>query len=377
MESRSHDQAAPTGTAGAFAPLLLSACAFGAMAAPADASSKVELVEVASSETMVWNGVVSDRERIIVSGPRWSGSKGPPVGVVQGPVVRPYPDAAWNGWRPGADPAHAFVDVNAIHLDAQGHLWIVDTGAATFGGDPLPGGAKLVEVDLASDRVLRVYPLGPTIAQPGSYVDDIRFNGRHAYLTDSGKPGLIVLDVDTGSLRRVLEGDRSTVAAPDRDVILSGRVIRKKDGKPLRIQVDPLEVSPDGRWLYFAPLSGPWSRIETRYLDDPALTPQELAQHVEPWADLPPVGGTAMDSDGTLYFNDLAADAVRRRTPDGRIETIIHDPRLHWVDAPFLDAQHRLWLPVPQLDRSDVFVGADRSREWPVRLYRINVPGSR
>lgn len=337
-----------------------------------EAPRRPVLTVVAESETMVWNAVAVDAGRIFVAGPRWTGSKGPAVAIARGKTVSPYPDAAWNGWRPGTDPAHAFVNVNAIHLDRRA-LWVVDTGAPDFGGDPLPGGAKLVKIDLATDKAVRIYPLAD-VARPGSYVDDVRFHGRHAYLTDAGRPGLIVLDLDSGFARRVLDGHPSVIAPADRDIVLSGRVLRTADGKPLRVNSDPFELSPDGRWLYYAPLEGPWSRIETRYLDDASLGDAELAAHVEPWADLPPVGGTVMDADGSLYFSDLATDAIRRRAPDGTITTIVQDPRLHWVDAPFLDARHRLWLPVPQMDRSPNFSGADKPREWPVRLYRIDLP---
>jgi sugar lactone lactonase YvrE len=336
--------------------------------------SPSKLTVVAESDAMVWNAVAVEGDRVFVAGPRWTGSTGPSVGIEIAGVVSPYPDGAWNGWRPGADPARTFVNVNAIHLDGRGALWVVDTGAPDFGGDPLRGAAKLVEIDLATNVVARVYPLGPAVARPGSYVDDVRFHGRHAYLTDAGQPGLIVLDLETGAARRVLDGHASVTAPADRDIVLSGRVLRTADGKPLRVNSDPMELSPDGRWLYYAPLEGPWSRIATSNLDNPSLGASQLAARVEPWADLPPTGGTVMDADGSLYFSDLAADAIKRRASDGTITTIVQDPRLHWVDAPFLDRQRRLWLPTPQMDRSPTFVDADRPREWPVRLYRINLP---
>ena len=69
-----------------------------------------------------------------------------------------------------------------------------DTGAPEFGGAPLPGGAKLVRIDLANGRVLRVYPFAADVATPKSYVDDVRFHGRQAYLTDAGKPGLTLFN---------------------------------------------------------------------------------------------------------------------------------------------------------------------------------------
>jgi len=355
-------------------PLASAAALLVSASVSAQETPSAELTVAAESDTMVWNAVAVVGDRVFVAGPSWTGSKGPAVGIARGKTVSPYPDMAWNGWRPGADPARAFVNVNAIHLDPGGALWVVDTGAPDFGGDPLPGGAKLVKIDLATNEVVRIYPFTAEVAQPGSYVDDVRIHGRHAYLTDAGRPGLIVLDLDSGAARRVLDRHSSVTAPADRDIVLSGRVLRTADGKPLRVNSDPFELSPDGRWLYYAPLEGPWSRIETRYLDDASLGDAALAAHVEPWADLPPVGGTVMDADGSLYFSDLATDAIRRRAPDGTITTVMQDSRLHWVDAPFLDARHRLWLPVPQMDRSPNFSGADKPREWPVRLYRIDLP---
>ncbi len=346
-----------------------------AVSGASKAPSASQALQVKASDTsMVWNAVLVDQGRILVAGPRWTGSKGPSLGVLQSGQVRPYPDAAWNGWTPGSDASRAFVNVNAIHRDRDGTMWVVDTGSPKFGGDPLPGGAKLVRIDLRTNKVLRVYSLGAEIALPGSYVDDIRTNGRFAYLTDAGKqPGLIVLDIETGALRRVLDNHPSTVAPTNRHIVLSKSIIRQEDGQPLRVNADPLELSPDGKWLYYGTLLGPWSKIETRYLDDPSLGAAQLAAHVEPWADLPPVGGTAMGRDGSLYFTELLTNSVKRRSPDGRIETLAVDPRLHWVDAPFLDDNNGLWLPVPQMDRSSVFRGADHARSWPVQLFRLDL----
>lgn len=353
------------------------ASVFALLAAASPAAARTEpagarLEVVAQSPTMIWNAVAVDADRIFVAGPRWTGSAGPALGVIDAlGKVRPYPDATWNAWSPGQDPARAFVNLNAIHLDGAGGLWAVDTGSPTFGGDPLPGGAKLVRIALASGKVDRVIALGPDIAKPGSYVDDIRFNGPTAYLTDAGQPGLIVLDLASGKARRVLENHPATVARDGRPIVLDGKVVKAPGGAPLKVNADPFELSPDGAFLYFAPLEGPWSRVPTRLLDDPAVPAQALAQSVEPWADLPPTGGTAMAPNGDLYFTDLAANAVRKRAADGTVSLVVQDPRLHWVDAPFLDADGDLWLPTPQMDRVALFQGGRSRTQWPVSLFRL------
>lgn len=339
------------------------------------AESKLDVA--ASTEDMIWNAVAVDRGHVYVSAPRWTGSRGPQLAVLdQDNRPRAYPDAGWNGWKPGSDPSQAFVNINAIHLDGAGGLWIVDTGSPDFGGDPIPRGAKLVRVALDSGVVDRVIAFGPAIAKKGSYIDDVRFHEGHAYLTDAGAPGLIVVDLATGSARRVLDDHASVRAPADRDIVLGGAVVKAPSGQPLRVHADPLELSPDGQWLYYASLEGPWSRVATRWLDDPALSPAELTRRVEPWADLPPVGGTAMSPKGDLYFTDLRTNALRKRAPDGTITTLVVDPRLHWVDAPFLDHDGSLWLPVPQMDRVALFNGGTSRIERPIMLFRFRTGAS-
>jgi sugar lactone lactonase YvrE len=354
--------------------LLLIALAIAALLDGIFAAAKpgMVLIPIVASQEMIWNAVAKQRERIFVAGPRWTGSKGPAVALIDYKGhPQPYPDKAWNEWTTGADPAHAFVSVNALHRDNHGGLWAIDTGTVSFGGNPLPGGAKAVRIGLGNNEIERVYPLGPQAALAGSYIDDIRFHGEHAYLTDAGRPGLLVLDLKSGAVRRVLDGAPSVTAPPDRNIVVAGKVLNGPDGSPLRVNSDPLEVSPDGQFLYFAPLEGPWSKIETRWLDDASVPPDVLASKVQPWADLPPVGGTAMDKEGNLYFSDLATNSFKRRAADGAVTTLIQDDRLHWADAPFIAANHSIWIPVPQLDRVALFNGGKSQIRWPVQLFRL------
>ena len=168
------------------------------------------VVAVRQNPQMPWNAVVVDaRGRFIVGSPRWTGNgeSRPTVAIAgeKGELI-PYPDAAWNSWVPGRAAAGTLVSVNAIHRDAQGYLWIVDSGAPEFGGAPLPGGPKVVQVDPRTDQVLRVYVFPPEALRAGSYVDDIRVHGRRAYLTDAGEGAVLVLNLDDGQVRRRFDG---------------------------------------------------------------------------------------------------------------------------------------------------------------------------
>lgn len=185
-----------------------------------------------------------------------------------------------------------------------------------------------------------------------------------------------MLDLQSGKARRVLDGSPATSAPADRVIDVAGNIVLGGDNQPLRVNADPLELSPDGKTLYFGPLSGPWSQIETRLLDDPSVDAATLECAIKPWAELPPVGGTAMDRKGNLYFTDLKTSSLKKRTPDGTVVTVIQDERLHWVDAPFIDRRNRIWLPVPQMDRSALFNHGVSELQWPVTLYTLELEDS-
>ncbi|MFY1663418.1 L-dopachrome tautomerase-related protein [Pseudomonas sp. Pseu.R1] len=349
--------------------LALTACAGLAQAA------ERPLEVVAQTHDAIWNAVaVDDADNVYVAGPRWTGMKGPSVSRLDA-NRRPqaFPDARWNSTDNSIPVSERFVNVNALHRDDQGQMWIVDAGVSDFGGHVIPGAAKLVVVDLHTGKTTKVITFNSDVIRDGSYIDDIRFSGDHAYLTDAGVPGIIVLDLKNDSMRRVLDTSPAVKAPADRDIVLSGKVVRAPNGKALRVNSDPLETSHDGKWLYFAALEGPWYRIETRWLNDPKLSPAVLAEKIEFWRDLPPVGGTALDKQGNFYFSDLATDTVKRIRTSGKIETIVSDPSLHWVDAPTFDREGRLYLPAAQVDRVALFNEGVSRVQWPLRVYRFNL----
>jgi sugar lactone lactonase YvrE len=293
----------------------------------------------------------------------------PEIAEITTGSASPYPNAAWNN-RAGQHGRTAFVGANSLRVGPDGALWVVDRGAPGIGAPLVQGGPKLVRVDLASDRVTRVYDLA-SVAQGASFVDDVRFNGDVAYLTDAGRPALIVLDLITGNARRVLENHPSTVAA--RPLMAEGRQLLGPEGKPVVVHADQLEISGDARWLYYQPCSGPMFRIETRFLDDPSLDEAALSAHVEQFADTPSTGGTAIDSAGTIYVSDVEHSRILTVTAAGKISTLVADPRLAWVDAMWIDDDGKLWMPAAQLNRTAGLNHGTDAVHWPVTLYSIAI----
>jgi hypothetical protein len=332
--------------------------------------SNAQLIPVAASDE-VWNGVtVSDDGRIFVDYPRLEGDGGMRIAEIVNGKAMPYPNASWNSWKPGTPTEGQFVRTNSLRIGPDGKLWIVDTGTPSMGAPAIPGAAKLVVVDLHSNAVIRTIPLDPVMTD-NSFIDDLRISGNTIFLTDAGSPGLVVMDLQSGKGRRVLEHAPSTT---DQVAIRAeGKVMTTADGKQVRIHADQLEVTPDRKWLYFQPASGPLYRVETRFLLDPAMTADELGSKVKEWYKTPGTGGTCIDAEGNIYVSDVDASAIFKLTPEGKREDIIKDPRLAWGDALWIDTHGYLWIPVGQLNRLGAFQHGHSRVKPPLTIYKIRI----
>ena len=343
-------------------------CAARAVDLPTQKDSR--LISVFHADR-IWNAVATTPDgRVFVGFPSFDR---PGVQVEElGPDGNghPYPTAGWNARKSGGGLKSAFVHANALRIGPDGALYIVDAGSPGPGQPIVPGGARLFRIDLSTNRVTRTYSLAPGIRDK-SYINDVRFNGSHAYFSDSGAPGLLVLELKTGAVRRVLNDDPSTTDL--RPMRADGRILADRQGHELRVQADQIEVSPNGDYLYYQPASGPMARIETRWLDDPFVSATKLARHVENWLDTPTCGGTAIDADGNIYFTDPDHRSILKISPNKAIRTLISDPRLIWGDALWIDREGFLWIPATQINLAPAFNNGRQGIHYPVWIYKMQV----
>ena len=287
----------------------------------------------------------------------------------------PYPNAEWNNFTIGKDPTTHLIRINSQRIGPDGNLWLVDVGSPAF-GEPviLPDGPKLVVVNVTTNEVSRIYPMG-NVTFANSLLDDVRFNfaANRAYLTDAGVAANIVMDLTTGEARRVQESSGGTQAYIP--ISAEGRLVRNNNGFQY-IYSDQLEVSPGGEWLYYQPASGGMSRINTTYIDA-ALHNSTLAtilsDFAEPYAHTPSTGGTAIDAEGNIYNSDTDFQRIIKIAPNGTMSVFIDDPRLLWVDAMWIDSQQRLWMPAAQLNRGTPFNNGSQYLQKPLHVYTIDL----
>lgn len=310
------------------------AAATGAASPP-----RATLSRVARFDHQVTGVAVSEKGRIFVNFPRWT--EDVPVSVAEllpNGTLRPYPDADWNAYRNSAplDPATHWVCVQAETADGHGSLWVIDP-AAPAAEFIVPGGPKLVQIDLATDKVARTIRFDESVAPIGSYLNDVRFSSdrRFAYITDSGAKGaLVVVDLASGTARRVLDGHPSTQADKSVQVMIGGHPLRRPDGRGVSFSADSISIDPDGRYLVWQALTGKTLyRIETAALNDAALTPDQLAAKVETLGPSEPHDGLWTDAEGRLYLTGIEHGSIEVREPDGRQRVLVEDPRLVWPDT--------------------------------------------
>jgi sugar lactone lactonase YvrE len=319
-----------------------------------------ELSVVAESGEL-WTGVaVSKGGRIFVNYPRWTMAETTSVAeLIRSNERRPFPDERWNVWDPTLSPREHFVCVQSVYVDDEDNLWILDPANAEFRG-VVPGGAKLVKVNLRSDQVTQMIPFDSSIAPSASYLNDVRVDTRtrFAYITDSGLGAIIVVDLRTGRARRVLHSHHST-KAEDTTFVVEGITLRAK------INSDGLALDPSREYLYYQALtSHSLYRIKTAWLQDFSLSDLQLGEKVEFVAKTGIADGLEFDRDGNLYLTSLEYNAIRRYTPAGNIEIVVQDSALKWPDSFSITAEGEIYVTTSQLH-----LGSGRTQ--PYQIFKL------
>ena len=354
----------------------------GAIGTAAAGTARIERV-AAFTGAMPTGVTVTETGRIFVNFPKWGDDVQYTVAELRDGKTYAYPDAAFN--RDNPDPAKGLISVQSVVADGQGRLWILDTAAPGFAA-PRAGGAKLVAVDLATDKVVKtvVFPAG--VILPTTYVNDVRFDFRAgsegvAYVTDSsltGPGGIIVLDLASGAATRRLSGSRFTAPDPAFVPRVEGKVLATTgpDSKqqPFNVASDGIALSPDGATLYFTALSSrTLYAVPTALLRDPGVGEAQLEQAVRDLGRKGASDGLEADANGTVYAGDYEHNAIRSLAPGGTWKTLAQGPDMLWPDTMSIGPDGYLYVMANQLHRQAGFKGGKDLRRQPYRLLRVKI----
>jgi len=336
------------------------------------------LTEVARLDWLCNAVALTSDGRLFVGLPRWPGfEKTPSIAeVMPDGTLKPFPGGHWNDWAPGKPSDAALVKINTIHIFDDDTLWAIDQGEdAGPKGSNL--GQKILQFDTRSGKLLRSISLPASVLPAGANLNDLRLDSEHAYVTDSGLGGIIVVNLRTGEAVRRLAGHPSTQMIPTRRPIgEDGHVLLLPDGSDHQVHSDPIEISPDGLWLYYQPLSGPLWRVPTAGLRDLGLSDETLGKQVQFVYNTSPLTGTAIDSAGNIYMGEYDKPRVTVYSPDGTLRVVAEDARLANADAMIISDQRELYIPVPQSARmaSNRGPGGKDALELPFKIYKLQLP---
>jgi sugar lactone lactonase YvrE len=332
--------------------------------------SAAELDEIASSPRQ-WTGVAVSREgRMFVNFPRWSDNV--PVSVAELTIygkLAPFPNQKWNNWSEGKSPGEHWVCVQSVYIDDENYLWVLDPANPRFSG-VVDGGPKLMKFDIHTGVTIEQILFDTEAAPRNSYLNDVRVDtgSRTAYITDSGEGALLVVNLETGAVRRVLD-DHPSAHAENITLTIGGKPWKRADGSVPQVHADGLALTPDREYLYYQSLSGrTLYRIPTATLRNETLAQNEIAAQVEIVDRTGAADGIMFDADGNLYLSAIEDNAVRRYTPAGVLETVVEDPSLRWPDSFAMGPDGRMVVTTSQ-----IHLGRDPGR--PYQIFRI-VPES-
>lgn len=333
-----------------------------------------ELQEVASFPSKQLTGVAVSKKsgRIFVNFPNWSDDHSISVAEVVNGHPKPFPDDEWN--KPGPSGSH-FICVQSVVIDDQDNLWVLDPAAPKM-QEIVKGGPKLVKIALATNEVVQTIPFAEEITPTKSYLNDVRVDTgtNTAFITDSGKGAIIVVDLKSGKARRLLDGHAST--QPEKGVMLivdGKRLIDQQKKAPPQIASDGIALDVKNGYLYYHALTGhTLYRIKTNFLRDENLGEPGLESKVENVGQTPAPDGMLEGADGSVYLTDLEDNAIVRWDPTSkRVEPVIEDKRLLWPDTLSWGPNGELYVTASQIENMPRFNNGRSTRTEPYKLWKI------
>jgi len=313
-------------------------------------------IELVAISTQQWTGLaISTNNRLFVSYPNRLADHTISVAELtdNNKVARSFPDEEWNSWQEGKDPSNHLVAVQSVRVDSNNFLWILDSGNPYRDGSfkgVLSGGAKLLKVDLTSDKVVQQIALPAPAVKQNSYLNDFCINEQRnvAYITDSNAGALIIVNLSTGESRRILESYLAT-RSEGKVLTVAGQPLRNLHSELPRISIDGLALNNDHSRLYWRPLTGEnLYSLDIQSLHDNTLGEEQLASRIIVQGPFPPSDGMIFGFYNELFLASIEENAIRAY--DGGNETRLVKKRddFKWPDSFALSRDGWLYFTVSQ-----------------------------
>lgn len=341
-------------------------------------TSSNQLEQVFSDDTYQLTGVaVSKDGRLFTCYPLWPGPhRYDVVEILTDNQVKPYPNEAMNSWKEGEDGKNKWVCVQAVYVDDENNLWVVDAACPNM-EQVYDNCFKLVKFNLATNSIEEVYRFDGVLSKK-SYINDVRVDTRRkaAYLTNSNEGGIVVVNLQTGTIRELLRNHYSVKHDPSFKLVVDGKEF-KKNGKPVHLQSDGIALTADGEWLYYKPLTdNKLYRIRTAFLCNEELPDETRENMVEDLGSISVTDGMVFDSEGNLYLGDYENYKMITVTPAHNRKDLLADNRLIWPDSYAISEDDYLYISCSQINKQPDYNEGENKRSSPYAIYRMKLSGS-
>lgn len=329
---------------------------------------KLEIL--AELQQMPGNIAVTDRGRILISQHQFAQPNDRVVELLSNGQTRPFPSDTWS--RAPNSVGVGLDSVLGLRATSDGRVWLLDNGMRQ------KGTPKLVVWDTYKNALDQVIYLPYPTTLKGSFLNDLAIDLKHrqVYISDVGTPttsALVIVDLETGRSRRVLQGHQSVVFE-DVSMTVEGRKLTRKnpDGtlSEPRLGVNPITIDPSYEWVYFGAMhSRSLYRIQAVDLLNDEMLSKDLAAKVERYGEKPLSGGITVDSQSNVYITDLESNAIGVTAKNGRYSKLINDVNaLRWPDGICIGPNGYLYVVTSKLHLSPLF---NRGRDETAPPYLV------
>ena len=279
---------------------------------------------------------------------------------------------------PNEEVSRSFAAVIGIQATQDGTLWWLDMGDETIS-------PKLVGWDTKMNQLKALHPIPREFSVANSFHQDFAIDEKRnkAFIADMSRggmidesqPAIVVIDLNTGNLRRVLQGHK-VFQPSDTPIIAEGRAMEVKDAQgathSLKLGLNPIAIDPENEWVYFAAMTpGKLYRVPANVLGDFSKSDSTIESVIEIYADKPSSDGIAAGNNGVIYITNVDDGAISIAKPSGTT-TWIKDARLVWPDGLFIAPDKSVIVTVNQLNRAAAFNDGKSLAEKPYRILRIS-----
>ncbi|MGL6260302.1 L-dopachrome tautomerase-related protein [Vibrio sp. WXL210] len=252
--------------------------------------------------------------------------------------TKPYPT---QDWADGPEQGEVGLSsVIGIDNTGNGLVWILDMGSAS-------APAQIIAWDSVNEQLVKQITLPSEVVVANSFLQDFAIDTSRnlmiiadtslGNLVGDPAPAFVVVDLETGKARRLLESHQALLS-PKHDLIIDDNLMaaKREDGTSdaLYLSLNPITIDANHQWVYFGTVNGSdIYRLPAAALADETLSQSDLANKIERYSEKRPSDGMIISAAGDIYVGDVEQNALAKVNQQG-YQVIAQDAaHLSWVDG--------------------------------------------